>query len=99
MFLAFVFDADGLGWVSHNVISLERIVQGDPPNNMLHFWRFLLRKSLPANSLISMHYAVFGLGDSGGFMQLTLEICPPGSNLPGLPFHFKPVMFLAVAFF
>eukprot|EP00884_Botryococcus_braunii_P004440 jgi/Botrbrau1/13998/Bobra.150_1s0009.1 len=39
--------------------------QGDPPNNMLHFWRFLLRKSLPANSLINMHYAVFGLGDSG----------------------------------
>lgn len=25
--------------------------QGDPPENMRNFWRFLLRKSLPKNSL------------------------------------------------
>ena len=38
--------------------------QGDPPDNMRNFWRFLLRRSLPSNSLENMKYAVFGLGDS-----------------------------------
>ena len=38
--------------------------QGDPPDNMRNFWRFLLRRSLPSNSLQNMKYAVFGLGDS-----------------------------------
>ena len=31
---------------------------------MRRFWRFLLRKSLAADSLASMRYAVFGMGDS-----------------------------------
>jgi sulfite reductase alpha subunit-like flavoprotein len=39
--------------------------QGDPPDNMRSFWAFLLRKSLPADSLAGASYAVFGLGDSG----------------------------------
>ncbi|KAK9839678.1 hypothetical protein WJX81_005476 [Elliptochloris bilobata] len=39
--------------------------QGELPDNMKHFWRFLLRKSLPPDSLASTTYAVFGLGDSG----------------------------------
>ncbi|KIY95289.1 hypothetical protein MNEG_12672 [Monoraphidium neglectum] len=38
---------------------------GDPPDNMRRFWRFLLRKSLAADSLAATRYAVFGLGDSG----------------------------------
>ena len=38
--------------------------QGDPPANMRNFWRFLLRKSLPADSLNAVRFAVFGLGDS-----------------------------------
>lgn len=38
--------------------------QGDPPDNMRRFWRFLLRKSLAADSLAAVRYAVFGLGDS-----------------------------------
>ncbi|XP_041262697.1 NADPH-dependent diflavin oxidoreductase 1 isoform X2 [Onychostruthus taczanowskii] len=38
--------------------------QGDPPDNMKMFWRFLFRKSLPANSLCQLDYAVLGLGDS-----------------------------------
>lgn len=38
--------------------------QGDPPDNMKMFWRFLMRKNLPADSLSSLHYAVLGLGDS-----------------------------------
>ncbi|NXI81193.1 NDOR1 oxidoreductase, partial [Rhipidura dahli] len=38
--------------------------QGDPPDNMKMFWRFLFRKSLPAGSLCQLDYAVLGLGDS-----------------------------------
>ncbi|BBN18381.1 hypothetical protein MPTK1_8g02140 [Marchantia polymorpha subsp. ruderalis] len=39
--------------------------QGDPPAAMKVFWRQLLRKSLGQDWLEGMHYAVFGLGDSG----------------------------------
>jgi len=38
--------------------------QGELPSNATHFWRFLLRKSLPANFLSSMQFGVLGLGDS-----------------------------------
>ncbi|XP_033220505.1 NADPH-dependent diflavin oxidoreductase 1 [Belonocnema kinseyi] len=38
--------------------------QGEPPTNMKRFWKFLLRKNLPTNSLIRLKYAVLGLGDS-----------------------------------
>lgn len=38
--------------------------QGDEPDNMKKFWKFLLRKSLPADSLSNLHFAVVGLGDS-----------------------------------
>ncbi|XP_077986666.1 NADPH-dependent diflavin oxidoreductase 1-like [Glandiceps talaboti] len=38
--------------------------QGDEPDNMKMFWKFLLRKNLPRNSLSEMQYAVLGLGDS-----------------------------------
>ncbi|XP_068104750.1 NADPH-dependent diflavin oxidoreductase 1 [Hyperolius riggenbachi] len=38
--------------------------QGDPPDNMKNFWRFLFRRNLPHNSLCRMDYAVLGLGDS-----------------------------------
>uniref|UniRef100_A0A8D9DSL0 NADPH-dependent diflavin oxidoreductase 1 n=1 Tax=Cacopsylla melanoneura TaxID=428564 RepID=A0A8D9DSL0_9HEMI len=38
--------------------------QGDPPDNMRKFWKFLLRKNLPENSLQNMTFAVLGLGDS-----------------------------------
>ena len=43
--------------------------QGEVPSNMKTFWRFLLRKSLPADSLKAMQAAVFGLGDSGTASQ------------------------------
>jgi sulfite reductase alpha subunit-like flavoprotein len=39
--------------------------QGDAPDSMRSFWSFLLRKSLPADSLTACKYAAFGLGDSG----------------------------------
>ncbi|XP_035292077.1 NADPH-dependent diflavin oxidoreductase 1 isoform X1 [Anguilla anguilla] len=38
--------------------------QGDPPDNMKKFWRFIFRKSLPAGSLCRLDCAVLGLGDS-----------------------------------
>ncbi|XP_026195989.1 NADPH-dependent diflavin oxidoreductase 1 isoform X2 [Anabas testudineus] len=38
--------------------------QGDPPDNMKNFWRFLFRKSLPVGSLSRLDCAVLGLGDS-----------------------------------
>lgn len=38
--------------------------QGDEPDNMKKFWKFLLRKSLPRDSLTDMTFGVLGLGDS-----------------------------------
>ncbi|CAH0555397.1 unnamed protein product [Brassicogethes aeneus] len=38
--------------------------QGEEPDNMKSFWRFLLRKSLPHDSLSGIRYGVLGLGDS-----------------------------------
>ncbi|XP_041825448.1 NADPH-dependent diflavin oxidoreductase 1 [Melanotaenia boesemani] len=38
--------------------------QGDPPDNMKNFWRFLFKKSLPMGSLSQLDCAVLGLGDS-----------------------------------
>ncbi|XP_037349979.1 NADPH-dependent diflavin oxidoreductase 1 [Talpa occidentalis] len=38
--------------------------QGDPPDNMQRFWRFIFRKSLPATALCQLDFAVLGLGDS-----------------------------------
>ncbi|KAI8915796.1 hypothetical protein EDD86DRAFT_196835 [Gorgonomyces haynaldii] len=38
--------------------------QGDPPDNMRKFWRFLLRKDIPNDALSQMHFGVFGQGDS-----------------------------------
>lgn len=38
--------------------------QGEEPDNMKKFWRFLLRKDLPQSSLLEMHFGVLGLGDS-----------------------------------
>lgn len=39
--------------------------QGEAPDNMRGFWRFLMRKSLLPDSLAAVQFAVFGLGDSG----------------------------------
>lgn len=38
--------------------------QGDEPDNMTGFWKFLLRRGLPKDSLCGVSYAVLGLGDS-----------------------------------
>ncbi|KAF0919055.1 hypothetical protein E2562_028278 [Oryza meyeriana var. granulata] len=39
--------------------------QGDPPDSMKGFWRYLLNKNLGTSWLEGVRYAVFGLGDSG----------------------------------
>lgn len=38
--------------------------QGEEPDNMKRFWKFLLRKNLPSDSLRGMFFGVLGLGDS-----------------------------------
>ncbi|XP_028164712.1 NADPH-dependent diflavin oxidoreductase 1 [Ostrinia furnacalis] len=38
--------------------------QGDQPDNMKKFWKFLLRRNLPSNSLVKLKFGVLGLGDS-----------------------------------
>ena len=38
--------------------------QGEEPDNMRSFWRFLLQKRLPRSSLAATRFSVFGLGDS-----------------------------------
>lgn len=38
--------------------------QGEEPDNMRAFWRFLLQKRLPKDSLAATRFSVFGLGDS-----------------------------------
>ncbi|KAJ7971211.1 NADPH-dependent diflavin oxidoreductase 1 [Quillaja saponaria] len=39
--------------------------QGDIPDSMKVFWRYLLQRNLSKHWLEGVHYAVFGLGDSG----------------------------------
>eukprot|EP00057_Strongylocentrotus_purpuratus_P030077 XP_780652.3 PREDICTED: NADPH-dependent diflavin oxidoreductase 1 [Strongylocentrotus purpuratus] len=38
--------------------------QGDEPDNMKKFWRFIMRKDLPGDSLNQLKFSVLGLGDS-----------------------------------
>lgn len=47
-----------------NTRKLSSNKQGDPPDNMKRFWRFMLRKSLTPGSLSGVRFSVFGLGDS-----------------------------------
>ncbi|XP_074640456.1 NADPH-dependent diflavin oxidoreductase 1-like [Tubulanus polymorphus] len=46
------------------VIVCSTTGQGDPPDNMKNYWRFILRKSLPVNSLCDLKFSIIGLGDS-----------------------------------
>lgn len=52
--------------ISENLIIFVCSTTGDGevPDNMKTFWKFLLRKDLPSNSLSSVNFCVFGLGDS-----------------------------------
>lgn len=52
--------------VNENMIVFVCSTTGDGefPDDMKLFWRFLLRKDLPNNSLSEVNFCVFGLGDS-----------------------------------
>ncbi|XP_050675053.1 NADPH-dependent diflavin oxidoreductase 1 isoform X2 [Leptidea sinapis] len=62
---------------------------GDEPDNMKTFWKFLLRKNLPSNSLINLKYAVVGLGDSSyaKFNFAAKKLQKRLSQLGGTPLH------------
>ncbi|CAG9864993.1 unnamed protein product [Phyllotreta striolata] len=70
----FYFRSPASALDSYNIIELinEKCVvfvcsttgQGEEPDNMKVFWKFLLKKSLPPDILSNLKFAVFGLGDS-----------------------------------
>uniref|UniRef100_A0A0D6R8F5 NADPH-dependent diflavin oxidoreductase 1 n=1 Tax=Araucaria cunninghamii TaxID=56994 RepID=A0A0D6R8F5_ARACU len=59
------FDVRRLPYEELVVFVVSTTGQGDPPDSMKSFWKFLLTRSLGHLWLEGMHYAVFGLGDSG----------------------------------
>lgn len=68
------FEGPVLSLEDYNIQQLidERLVifvvattgDGMEPDNMKHAWRFLLKRSLPSNSLQGLQFACLGLGDS-----------------------------------
>ncbi|KAI4491782.1 hypothetical protein M0804_003174 [Polistes exclamans] len=58
------YDLTNFGLEDLIVFVVATTGQGDPPDNMKQFWRFLLRKSLPPSMLSNVRYGVIGLGDS-----------------------------------
>ena len=60
-----LYDPNDLPHERFVVFVVSTTGQGDPPESMRSFWRFLLRKSLGPRWLQSTLFAVFGLGDSG----------------------------------
>lgn len=58
------FEVTELPAARRAVLVTSTMGQGDPPSNARSFWKFLLRRSLPADSLRSLAFACFGLGDS-----------------------------------
>ncbi|KAK0572444.1 hypothetical protein LWI29_031550 [Acer saccharum] len=59
------YDAKSLPWEDIVIFVVSTTGQGDAPDSMKVFWRFLLQKNLSKHWLKGVHYAVFGLGDSG----------------------------------
>ncbi|XP_039143162.1 NADPH-dependent diflavin oxidoreductase 1 isoform X2 [Dioscorea cayenensis subsp. rotundata] len=60
-----VFDPDCLPLELIVIFVVSTTGQGDVPDSMKEFWKFLLRRNLRHQWLHGLHYAVFGLGDSG----------------------------------
>ena len=54
-----------LGQESLTVFVCATTGQGDQPDNMMKFWRSLLKRTLPKDFLNGFNFAVLGLGDSG----------------------------------
>lgn len=59
------YDISCLSYETTAVFVASTTGQGDIPNSMKAFWRYLLKKNLSRNWLKGVQYAVFGLGDSG----------------------------------
>lgn len=65
LFPIHAFDANNLPNTENVVFVVSTTGQGDPPDSMKEFWKILLHKDLTPLWLKGVHYAVFGLGDSG----------------------------------
>ncbi|XP_058078340.1 NADPH-dependent diflavin oxidoreductase 1-like isoform X2 [Magnolia sinica] len=59
------FDSSRLPYEDTIIFVVSTTGQGDTPETMKVFWRFLLQRNLSRQWLEGVHYAVFGLGDSG----------------------------------
>nr|KJB09205.1 hypothetical protein B456_001G130600 [Gossypium raimondii] len=59
------YDANSLPAEDTVIFVVSTTGQGDTPDSMKVFWRFLLQRNLGSHWLEGIHYAVFGLGDSG----------------------------------
>ncbi|GAB2299961.1 multidrug-resistance type transporter [Dionaea muscipula] len=59
------FDPSLLSKESTVIFVVSTAGQGDTPDSMKGFWRFLLRRNISSHWLEGVQYAVFGLGDSG----------------------------------
>ena len=62
---------------------------GDVPDTMMSFWRFLLRRDLSPQSLSNVKCAVFGLGDSAyaQFNVVARKLHARLRQLGGIEFH------------
>ncbi|GLT34031.1 hypothetical protein SLA2020_085770 [Shorea laevis] len=58
------YDASSLRQEDYVIFVISTTGQGDVPDSMKAFWRFLLRRDLGSNWFEGVRYAVFGLGDS-----------------------------------
>ncbi|WKA12170.1 hypothetical protein VitviT2T_029586 [Vitis vinifera] len=59
------FNAGSLPHEDNVIFVVSTTGQGDTPDSMKAFWKFLLQRNLNQWWLEGVHYAVFGLGDSG----------------------------------
>ena len=59
-----VYPIDRLPKETLAIFLISTTGDGEPPSNMMRFWRFMLRKDLPEDSLQNLQFAVFGFGDS-----------------------------------
>lgn len=58
------FQASALSNEETVIFVVSTTGQGETPDSMKEFWRFLLQRNLSCEWLKGMHYAMFGLGDS-----------------------------------
>ncbi|GMI94594.1 hypothetical protein like AT3G02280 [Hibiscus trionum] len=59
------YDASSLPAEDAVIFVVSTTGQGDTPDSMKVFWKFLLQRNLGSHWMEGVHYAVFGLGDSG----------------------------------